>query len=134
MNAIPPMLDDIEGRTGQLPKVVLADANHTGHESIRAAASRGVELLAPVPERSQRPGEQAATDEAIAAWRARMSCADAQTRYRARAGLCELTNAHLRSHHGVDRFLVRGIKKVTSVVLMAAIASNLLAHATAFLA
>ena len=32
MNAVAPMLDDIERRTGKLPKVLLADANHVGHE------------------------------------------------------------------------------------------------------
>lgn len=50
--------------------------------------------------------------------------------HRARASLCELMNAHLRTHHGVDRLLVRGIAKVTCVVLLATIAPNLLQHAS----
>lgn len=37
----------------------------------------------------------------------------------------ELTNAHLRTHHGVDHVLVRGLAKVTCVPLLAAISSNL---------
>jgi len=33
---------------------------------------------------------------------------EAKLVYRARASLCELINAHLRSHHGLEQFLVRG--------------------------
>jgi len=42
-------------------------------------------------------------------------------------------NAHLRSHHGVNQFLVRGVGKVTCVALLAALASNLLQHAATLL-
>jgi hypothetical protein len=54
--------------------------------------------------------------------------------YRARAALCELSNAHLKCHHGAAAVLVRGLAKVTCVALLGAIAANVLAHATAWLA
>lgn len=130
MGAISPMLDEIQDRTGRSPKTYLADANHAAHDCIRKAAEAGVELLVPVPERSKKPGAGADEDQAITAWRERMESEAAKQRYRARASLCELMNAHLRTHHGVDRLLVRGVKKVTCVVLLAAIASNLLQHAS----
>jgi len=133
MGAVPPMLDDIERRTGQLPTVLLADANHASHDAIRDAAARGVEALIAVPERSKQGGTQAATDDAVVAWRARMETPEAQQLYRARASLCELMNAHARTHHGLDHFLVRGLKKVTCVVLLTALTSNLLQHAAALL-
>lgn len=134
MSAVTPMLDDIEQRVEALPKVLLADANHGAHEGIRDAAVRGVELLVAVPDYSKNPtSAHAATDEAIVAWRLRMETEEAQKLYRARASLCELMNAHLRHHHGVDQFLVRGLAKVTCVVLLGAIASNLLQHATTLL-
>ena len=63
-----------------------------------------------------------------------MTTDEATQVYRARARLCELTNAHLRRHHGVDPCLVRGLAKVTCVALLGAIASNLLQHATNLLA
>jgi transposase len=129
MNAVPPMLDDIERRTGQLPEVLLGDAGHASHDTIRHAAARGVEALIAVPEHSKQPGPQAHTDEAVVAWRARMETPEAQKLYRARASLCELMNAHARTHHGLDHFLVRGLKKITCVVLLTAITSNLLQHA-----
>jgi transposase len=133
MSAVPPMLDDIERRTGTLPEVLLADANHAAHDGIRDAAARGVEVLIAVPKRSKQAGPHADSDEAIVAWRARMETPEAQQLYRARASLCELMNAHARTHHGLDHFLVRGLKKVTCVVLLTAITSNLLQHATTLL-
>jgi transposase len=133
MGSIAPMLDEIKWRTGQLPKTLLADANHAKHECIRAATAAGVETIVAVPERTRNGGANADDDPAIVAWRARMETDEAKKLYRARASLCELTNAHLRTHHGVDQFLVRGLAKVTCVALLGAIASNLLQHATTLL-
>jgi len=133
MGSIAPMLDEIKWRTGQLPKTLLADANHAAHDCIRAATDAGVEVLVAVPKPSQKPGANAADDPAIVAWRARMETDEAKKLYRARASLCELMNAHLRTHHGVDHFLVRGLAKVTCVALLGAIASNVLQHAGALL-
>lgn len=90
-------------------------------------------MLVAVPKRSQQGGANAEDDPAIVAWRARMETDEAKQRYRARASLCELMNAHLRTHHGIDRFLVRGLAKVTCVALLGAIASNLTQHATTLL-
>ena len=134
MGSMTPMLDDIERRTHVLPEQLLADAGHASHEDVRAVASRGVEVLVAVPEHSKKPGPKGDNDPVIVAWRERMETDEAQRLYRARAGLCELMNAHARTHHGLDHFLVRGLPKVTCVVLMTAIASNLLQHATSFLA
>ena len=55
-----------------------------------------------------------------------METDEAKKLYHARASLCELMNAHLRTHHGIDHFLVRGLANVTCVALLGAIASNLL--------
>jgi transposase len=133
MGSITPMLAEIKRRTGRLPNVLLADANHASHACIRAATDQNVTTLIAVPERSQKPGRKADDDPSIAAWRARMETDEAKQVYRARASLCELTNAHLRSAYGLDRFLVRGLQKVTCVALLAAIASNLLQHASTLL-
>lgn len=133
MGSVTPMLEQIEQRTGVLPKALLADANHAKHECIRAATEKGVEILIAVPEREARQGANVNPEESIAAWRARMETEEAKTLYRARASLCELSNAHLRTLHGVDNFLVRGIAKVTCVVLLAGVAANILQHAATLL-
>jgi transposase len=129
MGSITPLLKQIEQSTGQLPKTLLADANHAAHDCIRRATEAGVEVLISVPTRTREGGRQASDDPAIVAWQARMETPEAKKLYRARASLCELMNAHLRVHHGVDKFLVRGLAKITCVVLMAAMTSNLLQHA-----
>ncbi len=134
MGSIAPMLGEIKRRTGQLPKTLLADANHAKHDCIRTATAAGVEAIIALPQRTRTGGANADDDPAIVAWRARMQTDEAKQLYRARASLCELTNAHLRTHHGVDHFLVRGLAKVTCVALLAAIASNLLQHAATLLA
>ena len=134
MGSIAPMLDENKCRTGRQPKTLLAAANHAKHDCIRTATAACVEANIAIPERTRDGGANADDDPAIVAWRARMEADQAKQLYRARASLCELTNAHLRTHHGVDQFLVRGLAKVTCVALLAAIASNLLQHAATLLA
>lgn len=132
MGSVTPMLADIEARTAQLPTKLLADANHAKHACITVATRRGVEVLVAVPKREQNACTQGVVPE-IAAWRDRMKTEEAKRAYRSRAGLCELVNAHFKSHHGAAHLLVRGLEKVTCVALLAALANNLLAHATSLL-
>lgn len=130
MSAVTPMLDQIARRTGKLPGVILADANHGGHAAIVDARARGVDALIPVPKRRARTDERdrRSTDPDIVAWMKRMDDADAKELYRARAGLCEWTNAQVAGRCGVRQFLVRGIKKATSVAFLFAITVNLTQH------
>lgn len=133
MGSVTPMLQQIEERTGQLPKVLLADANHAKHDCIRACDELGVEALISVPARSQNAGPNADKDASIEAWRARMQTEKAKRTFRARASLCELPNAHLKHHHGVAQVLLRGLEKVTCVALLAGLTANLLQHAAQLL-
>lgn len=130
MASLTPMLDQIERRTGQLPEVLLADANHGGHAAIVGARARGVDTLVPVPKRRARTDERdrRSTDPDVMAWMKRMEEPDAKELYRARAGLCEWTNAQVAGRCGVRQFLVRGIQKVTSAALLFAITVNLTQH------
>jgi transposase len=134
MNSMSPMLDDIHRRVHVLPDVLVADGGHAAHDDIRAVTARGVVAIVAVPEHSKKPGPKGDADAAIVAWRERMETDEAKRLYKARAGLCELMNAHARTHHGLDHFLVRSLPKVTCVVLMTAIASNILQHALKFFA
>jgi len=132
MGSLTPMLDDIERRTGELPGQLLADANHTAHDDLRAVAARDVELLAPVPERTRNSDKS--HDEPIADWIRRMQTPEAKRMMRARASLCELANAHVKDRFGLDQIRVRGAAKVTCVVLLGSLAFNLLQHANSLLA
>jgi transposase len=133
MSSLSPMADDIELRTGELPKKVLADANHATMADIKDLTERGVEVLVPVPKRSLANGPKADKDPAILAWRERMATDEAKETMRARASLCELTNAHAKTRFAMGSLLVRGLGKVTCVVLLTALTANLLAHAAALL-
>ena len=131
MNSLTPMLEDIERRTGRLPAQLLADANHTAHDDIRAVAAQGVELLAPVPQRTRNSREAHA--DVISDWLARMQTPEAKRTMRARASLCELANAHFKHRFGLDQIIVRAAAKVTCVALLAALTFNLLQHAARML-
>ena len=128
MGALTPMLAQIEARTGVLPQTVLADANHANHEGIAAAVARGVETLVAVPSRTRASGPNGNHEPAIAEWKQHMETDEAKRLYRARAGLCEWTNAQFAGRFDLRQFLVRGLDKTTSVALLCAITSNLTQH------
>jgi hypothetical protein len=131
MGSLMPMAEQIKTRTGELPKVVLADGGHAKCEDIIAMKKSGIDILVPVADNAKSIEQLRSEDAApeIIAWRERMETPEAKEMYRARAGLCELSNAHQKTHHGITQFLVKGIDKVTCVVLMNVIAWNLMQHA-----
>lgn len=133
MGSVSPMLDDIERRTGSLPSVLLADGNHAQLECITNATQRGVMPVIAMQERSKNKGAKKGDTDEVIAWRERMQCEEGKELYRARPGLCELPNAHLKSRLGLAHFLVRGLEKVTCVALLAALSANILAHASALI-
>lgn len=134
MGSVAPMLDEIERRTGELPDVVLADANHADVASITAATERGVRPIITVPKRSAANGARADKSPAMAAWRSDMASDEAKQLLRARASLAELPNAHAKTRFAMASLLVRGLQKVTCVALLFAVTHNVLGHAAAWLA
>jgi transposase len=129
-NAVTPMLEEIEKRTGQTPKEYLVDGGYATTQNIETIAERGATPYAPVKKprkegvnpHEPKPGDSSA----VAEWRQRMATADAKGIYIQRGCLAERTNAELRTHRGLDGFTVRGLDKVRSVVLLTALSFNLL--------
>jgi transposase len=125
-----PALDDIERRTGHVPDELLVDGGFASLASIDAAAARDVTVYAPVPRprnATADPHERKKSDtDATAEWRERMRYEESKEIYKERAATAETTNADLRRHRGLDTILVRGVGKVTSLALWAALAHNLL--------
>ena len=68
----------------------------------------------------------------VRAWRLRMQTPAAAELMRQRSGVAETPNAELKTYRGMDRMLVRGLTKVSSVVLLIAIVYNLMHFATHF--
>ena len=129
--SVGPMIDDIEQKCGKRPSVLLADNGHASSADIRAAADRGVVALIAPQGRSMRKPPNPRENPAVASWRHRMRTDEAKEQMRARASLCELSNAHIKTRFSMASLLVRGLTKVTCMVLLSALTANLVAHAAA---
>jgi len=130
---VAPMLDELKRRTGQTPADYLVDGGYVKLENIDVISSRGATPYAPVP--SPKKGKNLAADPyepkpgdspAVAAWRVRMKTDEAKRIYVQRGSLAERTNAELRAQRRLDRLNVRGLAKVKAVVLLGALALNLM--------
>lgn len=123
-----PMLEQINERCGEYPEQMLVDGGYNSHDQIEAA-SQHTEVYAPVPKpkddkidaHQRKPGDS----QAVADWRVRMASEEAKEIYKNRAAVAECVNAQARNR-GLIRLLVRGKAKVKSVVLMYALAHNLM--------
>jgi transposase len=125
-----PMLDAIAQRLGAVPQAQLLDGGFVTKAEITAATARDVTVYAPPMKRaSQTRSPQQPTpgdSSAVAAWRARMATDDAKTIYQQRAATAEWVNADLRTHRSLGRILVRGLPKVHTWALWAALAHNMM--------
>lgn len=123
-----PMVEQLEARYGTPPAELLVDGGFAKREAIEQVAERTT-IYAPVvkPKKADRdPHEALPTDsDVIAEWRTRMGTEAAQTIYKERAATAECVNAQARNR-GLQQFNVRGLNKVKSVVLMYALAHNLM--------
>ena len=102
------------------------------------AAARKTTVYAPVPEpkaHKDEPGKPVPQDKhepkpgdspAVAAWRARMATAEAKAVYRERGATAEWVNADARTHRTLTQVVVRGLEKVHTLALWAALAHNLI--------
>jgi transposase len=131
-----PMRQQVENRSGRKVAEHLMDGGFIKLEAIEEAENSGVMIYAPPKQTKARPdpyAPQPKDNDAIIAWRARMGSEQGQSIYKLRASTSETVNADLRTYRGVDRFLVRGVRKVRCVVLWSALAYNLMHFAHALL-
>jgi transposase len=131
---VTPMEAQVATRAEQHPKEYLIDGGLVTREAVTALAEHDIAVSGPVePPRTATSGRTAYDPRpddspAVAAWRQRMGTEDGKTIYRQRSGIAEWTNAQLRFRHGLQRFTVRGLDRVTSVVLLLAVTHNLLRY------
>ncbi len=103
----PPMIEQIEQRTGGRPKDYLVGAAYTDKASVDALAAREVTLYGAVPARNGKDPFQPQLNDsaAVSAWRRRMGSAQAQEIYKQRAPTsercCQRGRQNL-SHYGSD--------------------------------
>jgi transposase len=130
-----PMVEQHETRYGETPDAILVDGGFVKKEDIdTVSAPQGSTIVfAPVmksKDPNRDPHEPRADDSpAVAEWRQRMATDQAKEIYKQRAATAECSNAHARNR-GLQRFLVRGLRKVKAVTLWYALAHNLIRAAT----
>lgn len=123
-----PMLEQVSERCGSAPEAWLVDGGFVGHEQIERAAEHTV-VYGPVPAPKDTTVDahqpKAGDSEAVAAWRTRMGTDEAKALYKRRAASAECVNAQARNR-GLQQFRVRGLAKVKCVMLIFALAHNLM--------
>ncbi len=125
-----PMEEQVMKRTGRHPRAYLMDGGFATREDITALEERDITVYSPVRLPRNKP-EEARYDARygdspqVVQWRQRMATEEAKAVYRQRGCTAEWANAQV-SQHGVSRFTVRGVAKLTSVMLLVAVAHNLL--------
>lgn len=127
----PPMEDRIAQRYGVHPEDYLIDGGYAQRDTITTLTERHVTVYAPVrPPRTTTSGRKRNTPRsddspAVIAWRERMETEEAKAKYKLRAATAEWTNAQTRQH-GLLSFAVRGLAKVSCMVLLIALVHNIL--------
>lgn len=127
-----PLEQQVAERAGRHPDEYLIDGGLATRADITTLARRGVTVYAPVEQPRTQTSGRGPTDPRpddspeVAAWRARMGTTEAQVIYKERSSTAEWTNAQARTRHGLQQFSVRGVDKITSVMLLLAVSHNLL--------
>lgn len=132
-----PMVDDIVRRYAKAPQNLLLDTHYATVEDIAALAPHQagpVTIFAPLPPEKEtigpralanRKSQRAREPDSVKEWRARMDTSAGQDTYRRRK-LIERINANLKNH-GFGILKVRGMLKAKAVLLLHALAHNLMA-------
>ncbi len=125
-----PMEEQVVKRTGQHPGAYLMDGGFATREDITALEEQDVTVYAPVRLPRNKPEEERyqpryGDSPQVVRWRQRMATEEAKAVYRQRGSTAEWANAQV-SQHGVSRFTVRGVAKLTSVMLLVVVGHNLL--------
>ena len=124
----PPMIEQIEKRTGRKPQEYLVDAAYTDKRSVDTLDEMDVTLYGSVVDRHGRDRykPQLNDSEAVSALRERMGSEEGKQIYKLRSQTSERVNGDVRTYRTMDRMLVRGTKKVVCVALWNALALNLM--------
>jgi transposase len=125
----PPMMQQIQDRTGRQPEELLVDTGFTSRAAVDTLSAAGVTVYGALPQRKGKPdpyASQAGDSPAMQALTARMSSAPGQAIYRERAMVAERVNADLKTWRALERVVVRGLSKVWCIALWNVLAFNIL--------
>jgi hypothetical protein len=130
-----PMIEEHRDRHGWPPGQMLVDGGYVKKQDIEKAHSSEPATIVYAP--AEKPKTETRDpytprpddSEAVAQWRQRMGTPEGKAIYKERASTAECVNAISRNR-GMQRFLVRGLRKVKAVVLWFALAHNLMRSAS----
>ena len=122
------MESQVEQRIGRQPQDYLIDGGFIDLSDIQSMEQKGIKVYAPARQSGTNGGkglQGVAKSKEIMDWRARMETEDAKKIYRYRASTSECVNALMRIRYGIKKLSVRGIPKVSSIVLLMVFTHNL---------
>jgi transposase len=128
MGQLVPMIGQVSERYGKCPQQWLVDGGYPAHNQLDQAQTKTC-VYAPVPKSKDdasdpyqpKPGDS----QVVKDWRSRMKTEEAKELYKERAATAECVNA-LARERGLTRLRVRGRIKVRCVLLLHALAHNLM--------
>jgi transposase len=131
MGQAPPMLDQVEQRTGKRPTEILVDGGFVDHASIDQATKDGTTVYGPIPKPRKADTRNPHTpregdSEAVAAWRERMGTDEAKAIYKQRGATAETVNADAKAHRGLDSLNIRGRDRALGSACLFALTYNIL--------
>jgi transposase len=128
MAQLAPMVDQVAERYHQTPEEGLVDGGFPAHEQLESVAEQTT-IYAPVPKPKDAATDpharKAGDSDPVAVWRQRMGTEEAKHIYKERAATAECVNAQARNR-GLSQLRVRGTGKVRGVLLLHALAHNLM--------
>jgi transposase len=127
-----PLVEQVEQECGERPGEVSADSGFFSQENLQAMEERGIDAYVPDSQlahelnRGRRPrGHSAARDPAQQRMRRKLRSAAGRARYGKRKELVEPRLGTLKEQHGMRRFRMRGLAKVTVEFSLANTGMNL---------
>lgn len=126
-----PMVEKIETSYGKRVNEHYVDGGFRSKRVIEELEMKGVQLYCPIPASYNTKSKHAPEEilprdgPGVRAWKHRMVTEEAKEKYQERASTAEWANA-LARNRGLQRFLVRGMKKTRAVLLWYALAHNLI--------
>jgi transposase len=128
---MPLMVEQLRERYGKAPEEILVDGGFASHNAIEKVSKgeQGCTVYAPLPKPKDKTRDAHVSlpedSEIVASWRIRMGTPEAKAIYKERASTVECVNAIARNR-GLQRFFVRGYRKVKAALLWYALAHNLM--------
>jgi transposase len=131
-NQLQPMMEEVREQTGQQPARLTADGSYNTRENVDWCAEQKITLYAPIKEEKKQLAKgkdpyapHKGDSSAMIAHRARMKEEGSKAIYQLRCQTAEWVNAQARNR-GLYNVRVRGVERVRAVVLLMALAHNLL--------